>query len=37
MMIRQGKEIPLPGVCLEIAIDVSEGLPNKEKIAKFVV
>ena len=37
MMLRQGKEIPLPRVFLEIPIDAFERLPNKEEIAEFVV
>ncbi|QTA87971.1 type II toxin-antitoxin system HicB family antitoxin [Desulfonema magnum] len=37
LMLRQGKEIPLPRVRLEIPIDAFEQLPNKEDIAKFLV
>jgi len=37
LMLRQGKEIPPPTVCLEIPTDAFERLPNKEYIAQFVV
>jgi predicted RNase H-like HicB family nuclease len=37
LMLRQGKEIPVPTVHLEIPIDDFEQLPNKEQIDKFVV
>jgi len=37
MMLRQGKKIPPPRVCLEIPADAFDRLPNKEEIAKFLV
>ena len=37
LMLKQGKEIPLPKIHLEIPIDTFEQLPNREQIEPFVV
>lgn len=37
LMLKQGKEIPLPTVRLEIPVDLFEQLSNREQIEQFVV
>jgi predicted RNase H-like HicB family nuclease len=37
LMLKQGKDIPLPTVHLEIPVDAFEQLPNREQIEQFVV
>jgi predicted RNase H-like HicB family nuclease len=37
LMLKQGKDIPLPTVHLAIPVDMFEQLPNREQIEQFVV
>ncbi len=37
LMLKQGKNIPLPTIHLEIPVDIYEQMTNKVEIAQFVV
>lgn len=37
LMLKQGKDIPLPTVHLKIPVDLFEQLPNREHIQQFMV
>jgi predicted RNase H-like HicB family nuclease len=37
LMLKQGKDIPLPKVHLEIPVDIFEQLSDKDQIEQFVV
>ncbi len=37
LMMKQGKDIPLPKVHLEIPVDAFEQLPNREQMEQFMV
>jgi len=37
LMLKQGKDIPLPTVHLAIPVDMFEQLPNRKQIEQFVI
>lgn len=37
LMLKQGKDIPLPTIHLEIPVDIYEQMANKGEMAQFVV